>query len=845
MSVISSPKGNVHLISPNSEVPSDYQPTPTQTSKTSHQLDRFQQHAEYHLQRQHSILVTAHTGSGKTQVARSAIQIAVSMGKKVFYTSPIKALSNQKLHEFSQLEVLDQNGTTRKLDLGLLTGDIKLNPQARDCVIMTTEILCDMMMTFGSGSGYGNGSDFDQVEFIVFDEIHYIKDPARGKYWETCIIHAPKHISLIGLSGSLPEPERFAEWISTVRQHDVYVISTLKRPVPLTHYAYAGGDTLGETSQVMDANNQFNQCNYDNFRTKYIKLSQQRSPQLLNPLISVLIKQKMLPAMVFTFSRHRCWVLAHRITATLATPEEAGQINKLIDFYIARSSYDSTELEKFNELHELRALLIRGIGVHHAHISPILREIVELLTARGLCKLLICTETFAMGFNAPMKAVIFTELEKWDGQITRPLRPDEYLQMAGRAGRRGLDQFGVVIYSPEVRPNSQTGILTSIEAKSMMTGHMISIESQYQVDYDMILQQICTNKMESLTKSYLYYQNQQKLGELQKEITQCEMENKKYVDSIHPHNLSNLDELNRLQQQLNPSNLNDMLGIVTDPRVTIKPSKSLIKKLETAIKQLIGNYECLSNPAILTEYQKYRTQLKHLEMLKQQQMYLIGALSENYVQGCRELCELGYLIKNMDMDTNTNTNMYTYRLTEKGQQAVKLRSVDCIMMTELLQMKWFQELNITDLAVVLSIFCDQTGTDTDDIRAAEPCPQSNLISPDAQDTIDWIFGEREAIAEYPMYRDYAKSRPLGTNFVNLVQTWVSKTPSYVELTQLDIYQNYKGNVIVDFRRLAHIIDELIAVCEVHPRPRLEKNLRDLRCIVMRDFVAFDSLYLKI
>ncbi|XP_076346789.1 superkiller complex helicase subunit twister isoform X1 [Tachypleus tridentatus] len=451
------------------------------------ELDTFQKQAILHLENHESVFVAAHTSAGKTVVAEYAIALSEKHMTKTVYTSPIKALSNQKFRDFRE---------TFK-DVGLITGDLQIKPDA-SCLIMTTEILRSMLY---------NGSDIIRdVEWVIFDEVHYINDAERGVVWEEVLIMLPDHVELILLSATVPNTMEFADWIGRTKKKKIYVISTLKRPVPLEHYLYtgSGGKTRDEKFLIVDENNKFSTKGYQaavnakNERAS--KFQQTRGPkgprQNVMPqqekntyiaLIHHLTKLEKLPVVCFTLSRNRCDNNAFLLSSVdLTTAREKGEIHSFVDVCIKRLKEADRCLP---QVMHMRELLKHGLGVHHSGILPILKEVVEMLFQKGLVKLLFATETFAMGVNMPARTVVFDSIRKHDGKAFRDLLPSEYIQMAGRAGRRGLDTTGTVIIL------CKGDVPEMSDLYKMMLGKPTKLESQFRVTYTMILNLLRVEKL--------------------------------------------------------------------------------------------------------------------------------------------------------------------------------------------------------------------------------------------------------------------------------------------------------------------------------------------------------------
>ncbi|XP_061475421.1 superkiller complex protein 2 [Rhineura floridana] len=457
-----------------------YKRIPDPAFKWPFEPDVFQKQAILHLEKHDSVFVAAHTSAGKTVVAEYAIALSQKHMTRTIYTSPIKALSNQKFRDFKDTFE----------DVGLLTGDVQLHPDA-SCLIMTTEILRSMLY---------NGSDvLRDLEWVIFDEVHYINDSERGVVWEEVLIMLPDHVNIILLSATVPNTLEFADWIGRIKRKKIYVISTLKRPVPLEHYLYTGNSqkTQNELFLLVDARGTFlTKGYYDAVDAKKERTSKHSqtfgAKKPMHPgagpgqdkniwlsLIDMLRKKDQLPVVAFTFSRNRCDDNASMLTTVdLTSLTEKSEIHVFFQKCISRLKGTDRQLPQVLHMVDL---LKRGIGVHHSGILPILKEVVEMLFSKGLVKILFATETFAMGVNMPARTVVFDSIRKHDGTNFRDLVPAEYIQMAGRAGRRGLDTTGMVI----ILCKNQVPEMADLHR--MMLGKPTQLQSQFRLTYTMIL----------------------------------------------------------------------------------------------------------------------------------------------------------------------------------------------------------------------------------------------------------------------------------------------------------------------------------------------------------------------
>ncbi|KAK9891046.1 hypothetical protein WA026_013373 [Henosepilachna vigintioctopunctata] len=500
-----------------------YDRIPKMACEFPFELDNFQKLAILHLEQHHHVFVTAHTSAGKTVVAEYAIALSQHHRTKAIYTSPIKALSNQKYRDFQK----------KFDDVGLMTGDIQIN-QTASCLIMTTEILRSMLYC---------GSDvIRDLEYVIFDEVHYINDRERGHVWEQVLILLPPKVCIILLSATVPKPQEFGDWLGRIRQKRVYVIPTLQRPVPLQHFLYTGtdGKTKKNRFMIMNADNWYtegyftaknsmpDQSNKKSYDRRQFNEKQDKT--LWVALISHLETEKLLPVVVFTFSRAKCDRNAANLRCVdLTSASEKAKIRFFYNECIKHLKEADKELPQVKMMGEL---LVRGIGVHHSGVLPIIKEIVEMLFQSELIKLLFATETFAMGVNMPARTVIFDSIMKHDGQEWRNLEPAEYIQMAGRAGRRGLDKKGtVLILCKNQLPAENT-------LKEMMKGRPQTLKSQFRLTYGMVLSLLRAETLsvkDVMARSFLEVDNQKKTDKMRKELEDVNKE----ISSFDTLELSN------------------------------------------------------------------------------------------------------------------------------------------------------------------------------------------------------------------------------------------------------------------------------------------------------------------
>jgi ATP-dependent RNA helicase HelY len=403
-------------------------------------LDPFQIEAINAISAGESVVVAAPTGSGKTVVAEYAIDVALAEGKRAFYTTPLKALSNQKFHDLVAVHGAQ--------NVGLLTGDNVVNGDA-PVVVMTTEVLRNMI--------YVESPALRSLGFVVLDEVHYLQNAYRGPVWEEVIIHSPPQVSLVCLSATVSNAEELTEWIRTVRGSATPVIEE-KRPVALEqHYMVsARGSDRVVMIDTFAANGRANPrgASYDNQQAGRPWRQQSQRPRYVTPgrveVIEHLDQMDMLPAIQFVFSRNGCDEAVRQCVNAnlrLTTPEERQRIRQIAEHHVELLSDDDLRVLEYGSwLHALES----GVAAHHAGLVPPFKEVVEACFAEALVKVVFATETLALGINMPARTVVIEKLTKFTGERHEFLSPGEYTQLTGRAGRRGIDPQGhaVVLWSP-------------------------------------------------------------------------------------------------------------------------------------------------------------------------------------------------------------------------------------------------------------------------------------------------------------------------------------------------------------------------------------------------------------
>ncbi|KAL5703430.1 RNA helicase [Ranunculus cassubicifolius] len=502
--------------------PENYTPNPNSIPNQStpakvfpFELDPFQIEAIKCLNNNESVMVSAHTSAGKTVVASYAIAMALRDKQRVIYTSPIKALSNQKFREFKE----------EFSDVGLMTGDVTIEPNA-SCLVMTTEIWRSML--------YKGSEILREVAWVIFDEVHYMRDRERGVVWEESIVMAPKNSHFVFLSATVPNAKEFADWVAKVHQQPCHIVYTDYRPTPLQHYIFpAGGKGL---YLVVDEKGKFREDSFQKSLNALVPASESEKKREngkwqkgvvpgrpgdesdIFKLVKMIIQRQYDPVIIFSFSKRECEFLAMQM-AKMDLNDENEKVNIETIFWSAMDILSDDD-KKLPQVLNMLPLLKRGIGVHHSGLLPILKEVIEILFQEGLIKCLFATETFSIGLNMPAKTVVFTNVRKFDGDKFRWISSGEYIQMSGRAGRRGIDQRGICILMVDEKLEPST-------AKMMLKGSADCLNSAFHLSYNMLLNQMrCEdgNPENLLRNSFYQFQSDRAIPDLEKQAKALEEE---------------------------------------------------------------------------------------------------------------------------------------------------------------------------------------------------------------------------------------------------------------------------------------------------------------------------------
>ena len=482
------------------------------------ELDRFQKEAIASIEKNLDVLVVAPTGSGKTLIAEHAIQKCLKDKSKILYTTPIKALSNQKFIDFRD---------TYSDDVGILTGDRNINKEA-PILILTTEILRNMIFTGDNG--------LDNVGAVILDEVHFLGDRDRGNVWEEVIIHLPSHISIVYLSATIANAKQFQEWLVFLRGPTDLIISN-NRPVPLKSNLITYKSSTNNIDNIFQINSdeylsgnellsKLKKFYKTHYKKEYIKPS-------IEEIREYIIHNDSTPSIFFIFSREKTEIFARRIANNYTKKRDSTKLHKIISPIFEKLTIKEKELLNYDEI---LWMWTRGVSYHHAGMVPLIKETVELLFLKGLIDILFATETLSLGINMPAKSVVIGSIQKYDGYSTRPINQNEYMQLTGRAGRRGIDEKGesYILFDRSVNAewyqdifNIKSNNLNS--QLSLSFSSIVGLTSLYEKDEALL----------TLQKSFWIYQNDQKI-----EILNNDFKNKyNFLENFNFINASDPTEL--------------------------------------------------------------------------------------------------------------------------------------------------------------------------------------------------------------------------------------------------------------------------------------------------------------
>ena len=787
------------------------------------------------------VLICCPTGSGKTFGGEFALSYFHSKGKRTIYTSPIKALSNEKFYNFTK--------KYPHLSIGLITGDIKTNPEA-GVLIMTTEILLNKLYQVKSNSpNLSSSISFEmnieqELGCVIFDEIHFITDESRGHVWEQCIMMLPPQVQMIGLSATLDDPAKFAYWLenrgSSTKFSDKEVFLTQKqvRAVPLIHYSFITATNgvnkhikdkalqneirsgIDKPFVIQDANGVFNDAQYQS-TTKVLKLFEKhdvhvKRQHVLNKVTEYLVEKEMLPALCYVFSRKQLEKCAEELTTNLL--EFDSKVPYIVDRECEQIIRKLPNFEEYLHLPEYVntvKLLRKGVGIHHAGLMPILREMTELLFARGFIKILFCTETMSVGINLPVKTTIFTDVNKFNGEINRMLYSHEYTQAAGRAGRLGLDTVGHVIHLNNLFRNVEY-----VGYKTMMNGKPQTLSSKFKISYNLLLNllDIGDNKLVNFaSRSMVTGDLDNQMKQIYYKITTANTE---------------LDNMKSNSSHLRTPSETIEQYIELEKNIKFAVNKKR-KEMDRQIQNIRDNNKFIDQDKF--SYQKISVKENEISSLQNQ----LDSVNSYIKSGVYTVLQL---LKDEEFVDGDFSDESTLKLSLKGKIASQLREVHCLVFAKILEDKQLEHLSSKQLISLFSIFTNITVQD--DYKDYSPRTDDNEL----QNIIKTVN---------KMYEDYSikeTSLKINTGFdynihydlLNYVEKWCDcqdVESCKIVLQEMDEEkQIFLGEFIKALLKINNISGEMEKIAEMTGNIAFLSKLKEIQNMTLKYVVTNQSLY---
>jgi len=814
--------------------------------KFNYPLHIFQKYAIEGIVEGNHVLVTAPTGSGKSLPAEFALDFFHSKGKKTIYCSPIKSLSNQKFYDFSQ--------KYPHISIGLITGDIKTNPDA-DVLIMTTEILLNKLYQIKSSQQNINSAVSFEMDIetelgvVIFDEIHFINDENRGTVWENSIMLLPRHIQMIGLSATLDDPSKFAYWLENRGEENtsnkiVYLTAKKDRTVPLIHYSFITTNqgifkaikdktvheeikkSINKPFILQDHKGKFYDEQLNNmtkmlklFATKEIRV---KRAHVINQVTQYLTENEMTPAICYVFSIKKIEECAREVTTNLL------EFDSKVPYIIKRECEQilRNKLPNFEEyLHlpeyvNLVSLLEKGIATHHSKMLPVLREIVELFFARGYIKLLFATESVAIGLNLPVKTCIFTDIYKHDGNSLRVLHGHEYTQAAGRAGRLGLDTVGHVIHL-----NNIFRTVDNLSYKTMMNGQPQTLVSKFKISYNLLLNLVDNgdnNIVNFAKRSMITGDLDAQLKEIYYKISTLSME---------------LDKTKLCSNNLRtPSNvIEEYINLQRNKLSSVNKKR---KEIERSILDIQDNYKFIENDKNV--YKNIYIKENEINELQCQYNNINSYIQSGVDSVLRLLLDEKYLENKTNLDEDRDNS--TLFLTTVGKFATHLREIHCLIFSKLIDNNILISLSSKQLVALFSCFTNITVQD--DFKDIVP-------------NTDDVLLKETVVKVSTMYDEYAqKEEKYGINsgtdytihydLLNYTSKWCdceNIVDCKLLLQQLEREkQIFLGEFVKAMLKINNISTEMEKIAELTGNIAFLSKLKEIPQLTLKYVVTNQSLY---
>ena len=738
------------------------------------ELDDFQKDACECIKNKESVVVCAPTGAGKTVIAEYAIQLALENGERIFYTTPLKALSNQKFYDFGR-----KYGTDK---VGLLTGDTSINRNGQ-IVVMTTEVFRNMLYCTNFGSISDN---MKNVRYVVLDEVHYMNDEQRGTVWEESIIYCPVDVQIIALSATVANADQLTQWINTVHSKTT-LINTDFRPVPLRYYYFDSSQPdriLPLLSPGGGLNKKIRPEKRD-FRRGPRGKAQQKSH--VKEVVRNLYNNDMLPAIYFTFSRKKCDEQMEKcVSLELVTKEEQEKIKKIIEEFLVDNPY------LYNNKH--MEYLLQGVASHHAGLLPSWKLLVEKLFQEGLIKVVFATETLAAGINMPARSTVISSISKRTDSGHRTLTPSEFLQMSGRAGRRGMDEVGYVtiVGTPFQSPQ---------EVAELVLSDANPLESRFSPSYSMVLNLLQRFTMdeakELILKSFGYFSSSSRLAGLQEMINQNERKLAEISEFSCPYKYSTDDliEFNKIRDNY-VQNRRVMKTIYKQEKGKKRPLSPEAVEFEKFVKSLLNKmheFKC-------GQCNRYKKHMKEVDLIERYQKRAVFLNKEMETQ--RDI------FWNKFVAHRNVLTQYDYLKddfpTERGKSASQIRSENELFLSEIIFSNVLEGLTPAELA---SVICSVT---TEDLRV-----ESGLglpLSPKVRKTLNKIKDIRRKLEKVQNDNKVEDVMYINSYYSPLIELWVVGQEWEEIMNQAG--DTGEGDIVRCFKRVVDVLRQFTTIDNV-------------------------------
>ncbi len=781
-------------------------------------LDDFQEQACRALEGGHGVLVAAPTGAGKTIVGEFAIHLALASGQKVFYTTPIKALSNQKF-----AELVKRYGKDR---VGLLTGDNNNNSEAQ-IVVMTTEVLRNMI--------YATSATLKDLGFVVMDEVHYLADRFRGAVWEEVILHLPKYVKVVSLSATVSNAEEFGAWLAEVRGNTQIIVSE-HRPVPLHQHVLFGDELLElfeNGSGQLRVNPELTQKHQARSRSpirsrgKYGKgrgdsrsnPNQRNFPRLDKPeIVEKLEDLQLLPAIFFIFSRAGCdqaVINCRRAGIRLTSKEEQQEIRSLVE---ARcSSISDEDLDTLGYFEWLESLE-RGFASHHAGMLPAFKEVVEELFLRKLVRVVFATETLALGINMPARTVVLERLDKYNGESRVNITAGEYTQLTGRAGRRGIDTEGhsVVLWGAQLDPNIVAGLASK---------RTYPLNSSFRPTYNMAVNLIAAfgkdRAREVLERSFAQFQADRSVVGVAQVIKDKQESLKGYEDALTCH-LGDFKEYARIRREISDlerESTRIRVRVGNDIRQT-KQMRTIESQLGRLRKELRGHpcHQCSDREVHARWGERYFKLKREVDASLRDMDQKTGQVAKVFDRICDLLADLDYLREEKG----------EYEVTTSGARLSKIYGERDLLIAECINHGAWKDLDPAAMAAMAASLVYEGRSDEGEFEPK--LPKGNF-----RDALERTEHIQEDLLELQERHRLKKEQPLDLGLTWAIYRWATGS-------RLDDALKLAGLLAGDFIRWSKQIIDLLDQLSQSADPELAETSYRAIDLVKRGIVAY-SYYL--